>query len=74
MTQTNTLQHFKPDERNHVEKPLFDQLRDLDREIIDLTDEKRYAPAPESGSSFFLLFTAVQEVVNHRYDHQGEGC
>lgn len=32
---------LKLDERNHVEKPLLDQLRGLGWEIIDLTDEKQ---------------------------------
>ncbi|MDY0222426.1 MAG: HsdR family type I site-specific deoxyribonuclease [Desulfobacterium sp.] len=35
---------YKLDERNHVEKPLLDQLSGLGWEIIDLTDEKQ-APA-----------------------------
>ena len=33
--------HIKLDERNHVEKPLLDQLNGLGWEIIDLTDEKQ---------------------------------
>ncbi len=32
---------YKLDERNHVEKPLLDQLSGLGWEIIDLTDEKQ---------------------------------
>jgi type I restriction enzyme R subunit len=32
---------YKLDERNHVEKPLLDQLSGLGWEIIDLTEEKQ---------------------------------
>ena len=39
---TATLpQHIKLDEREHVEKPLLDQLSGLGWEVIDLTDKKR---------------------------------
>ena len=34
-------QHIKLDERNHVEKPLLDQLAGLGWEVIDLTDMKQ---------------------------------
>ena len=34
-------QHIKLDERNHVEKPLLDQLSGLDWEVIDLTGKKQ---------------------------------
>jgi type I restriction enzyme R subunit len=35
------LESYKLDERNHVEKPLLDQLSGLGWEIIDLTDAKQ---------------------------------
>ena len=35
MSQNKTPQHIKLDERNHVEKPLLDQLSGLGWEIID---------------------------------------
>ena len=41
MTTDRASQNIKIDERNHVEKPLLDQLSGLDWEIIDLTDEKQ---------------------------------
>ncbi|MBE0448702.1 MAG: type I restriction endonuclease subunit R, partial [Actinobacteria bacterium] len=41
MTQDKTPQHIKLDERNHVEKPLLDQLAGLEWEIIDL-DSKQH--------------------------------
>lgn len=39
MIAKETLEYIKLDERNHVEKPLLDQLRGLGWEVIDLTDE-----------------------------------
>ena len=38
MTQTNTPQHIKLDERNHVEKPLLDQLTGTVRVAPFLTE------------------------------------
>jgi|LGOV01.1.fsa_nt_gb type I restriction enzyme R subunit len=41
MSIKKTPNHIKLDERNHVEKPLLDQLQSLGWDIIDLTDEKQ---------------------------------
>ncbi|MFC1965954.1 type I restriction endonuclease subunit R [Chloroflexota bacterium] len=41
MSTKQTSAHIKLDERNHVEKPLLDQLHGLGWEIIDLTDESQ---------------------------------
>ena len=41
MSIKKTPKHIKLDERNHVEKPLLDQLQGLGWEIIDLTDENQ---------------------------------
>ncbi len=38
MTTRKTPRHIKLDERNHVEKPLLEQLDGLGWKIIDLTD------------------------------------
>ncbi len=46
-----TPQRLKLDERNHVEKPLLDQLEQLGWEVIDLTD-KRQRPADTHRESF----------------------
>ena len=46
-------QHIKLDERNHVEKPLLDQLSGLRWEIIDL-DNKQYP-----GATYRETFTVV---------------
>ena len=43
--------HIKLDERNHVEKPLLEQLAGFGWEIIDLTDMKQ-APADTHRESF----------------------
>ena len=40
MTPTDTPPHIKLDERNHVEKPLLDQLAGSDWEIIDLDNKQ----------------------------------
>ena len=42
---------FRLDERNHVEKPLLDQLAGLGWEVIDLTDMKQ-TPADTHRESF----------------------
>ncbi|MBM9514957.1 type I restriction endonuclease subunit R [Desulfogranum marinum] len=42
---------YKLDERNHVEKPLLDQLAELGWEIIDLTEEKQ-TPAQTFRDNF----------------------
>ena len=44
-------QHIKLDERNHVEKPLLDQLAGLGWDVIDLTDKKQ-TPADTHRESF----------------------
>ena len=50
MNTDRTPQYIKLDERNHVEKPLLDQLEGLDWEIIDL-DNKQH-PADSHRDSF----------------------
>ena len=50
MSKNKTPMHIKLDERNHVEKPLLDQLEGLGWEIIDL-DNKQH-PADSSPQEF----------------------
>jgi len=50
MKQDKTPQHIKIDERNHVEKPLLDQLAGLGWEIIDLDNTQH--PADSYRQSF----------------------
>ena len=40
MSMQNTAPNLKLDERNHVEKPLLDQLDRLDWDIIDLDNKQ----------------------------------
>jgi type I restriction enzyme R subunit len=42
---------YRLDERNHVEKPLLEQLSELGWEIIDLTDKKQ-TPADTFRENF----------------------
>jgi type I restriction enzyme R subunit len=53
MNQNKTPQHIKIDERNHVERPLLDQLDGLGWEILDL-DHKQ-----DPGKTFRRNFTEV---------------
>lgn len=50
MSQEKTPKHIKIDERNHVEKPLLDQLEGLQWEIIDLV--KSQTPSMSYRESF----------------------
>ena len=51
---TMRAQSLRMDERNHVEKPLLEQLHGLGWEIIDLTDENQ-----KPGDTFRETFTEV---------------
>lgn len=61
MSPGKTPSHIKLDERNHVEKPLLDQLAGLGWEIIDL-DNKQY-PADSHRDSFteVVMFPVLRE-------------
>ena len=52
MSTKETPGHIKLDERNHVEKPLLEQLHGLGWDIIDLTDEKQKARRHISGKFY----------------------
>ena len=54
MSIKKTPKHIKLDERNHVEKPLLEQLHGLGWEIIDLTDANQ-----KPGDTFRESFTEV---------------
>jgi type I restriction enzyme R subunit len=51
MTQDRTPQYLRLDERNHVEKPLLDQLHGLGWEIIDL-DSSTQSPQDTFRETF----------------------
>ena len=53
MNTDRTPQHIKLDERNHVEKPLLDQLAGLGWEILDLDNKQN------PGDTFRETFTEV---------------
>ena len=64
------------DERNHVEKPLLDQLASLGWEVIDLTDMKQM-PATAHRESFteVVMQPVLREphkVINWLEDNQVE--
>ena len=50
-TESTTAKQLRLDERNHVEKPLLDQLAGLGWRVIDLTDIKQ-TPADTPRESF----------------------
>lgn len=50
---TTQTSHLRIDERNHVEKPLLDQLDGLDWEILDLYSKQH------PGDTFRATFTEV---------------
>ncbi len=58
MNTDRTPQYIKLDERNHVEKPLLDQLDGLDWEIIDL-DNKQHPADSHRGSFTEVVMLAV---------------
>ena len=57
-----TPKHIKLDERNHVEKPMLDQLKGLGWEIIDLTG-KNQKPADTFRENFteVVMLTVLRE-------------
>ena len=64
------------DERNHVEKPLLDQLAGLGWEVIDFTDMKQ-APAGTNRGSFThvvmpLVLRERHKVINWLEDNRVE--
>jgi type I restriction enzyme R subunit len=58
MNADRTPQYIKLDERNHVEKPLLNQLEGLDWEIIDL-DNKQHPAASYRDSFSEVVMPAV---------------
>ena len=67
---------FRLDERNHIERPLLDQLAGLSWEVIDLTDMKQ-TPADTHRESFTdvvmpLVLRERRNVINWLEDNQVE--
>ena len=67
---------FRLDERNHIERPLLDQLAGLGWEVIDLTDIKQ-TPADTHRESFTdvvmpLVLRGRRKGINWLEDNQVE--
>ena len=67
---------FRLDERNHIERPLLNQLAGLGWEVIDLTDIKQ-TPADTHRESFTdvvmpLVLRDRRKVINWLEDNQVE--
>lgn len=63
-----TPQHIKLDERNHVEKPLLDQLAGLDWEIIDLDSKQHPTDSYRQSFTEVVMLPVLREqlkVINH---------
>jgi type I restriction enzyme, R subunit len=61
MTPDRTPQHIKLDERNHVEKPLLDQLADLGWEIIDLDSKQHPADSFRQNFTEVVMLPVLRE-------------
>lgn len=69
MSMDKTPKHIRIDERNHVEKPLLDQLAGLNWEIIDLTKDvlkRDQRPADSHRESFteVVMLSVLHERIN----------
>ena len=58
---SETPKHIKLDERNHVEKPLLDQLAGLGWEIIDLTDKQTPADSHREYFTEVMMPSVLRE-------------
>jgi len=63
MTINKTPRHIKLDERNHVEKPLLEQLDGLGWNIIDLTDQNQ---KPGDTGRISLTEVVMPEIINQQ--------
>lgn len=61
MTQDKTPPHIKLDERNHVEKPLLDQLAGLDWEIIDLDNKQHTTDSHRQSFTEVVMLPVLRE-------------
>ena len=70
------LEPFRLDERNHIKRPLLDQLAGIGWEVIDLMDMKQ-APAGTNRGSFThvvmpLVLRERHKVINWLEDNRVE--
>lgn len=61
MTKNKRLEHIKIDERNHVEKPLLDQLAGLGWEIIDLDSKQHPQDSYRKGFTDVVMLPILRE-------------
>jgi type I restriction enzyme R subunit len=61
--QDKTLQYIKLDERNHVEKPLLDQLAGLDWEIIDLDNKQHPSDSFRENFAEVVMLPVLREQI-----------
>ena len=61
MSTPNSAQSLKLDERNHVEKPLLDQLKGLDWEIIDLDAKQHPSDSHRTNFTEVVMLPVLRE-------------
>ena len=61
MTAKKTPKHIKLDERNHVEKPLLDQLQGLSWEIIDLDNKQHPIDSHRQNFTEVVMLPVLRE-------------
>lgn len=61
MSASTTAQNLKLDERNHVEKPLLDQLKGLDWEIIDLDAKQHPSDSHRTNFTEVVMLPVLRE-------------
>ncbi|MBE9479363.1 MAG: type I restriction endonuclease subunit R, partial [Chloroflexi bacterium] len=61
MSIDKTPQHIKLDERNHVEKPLLDQLAGLDWVVIDLDNKQRPSDSYRESFTEVVMLPVLRE-------------
>ena len=61
MSTSKTPAHIKLDERNHVEKPLLDQLNGLGWEIIDLDNKQQPGDSHRENFAGVVMLPVLRE-------------
>lgn len=61
MSQDKTPQHIKIDERNHVEKPLLDQLAGLEWEVLDLDSSQHPIDSYRQSFTEVVMLPVLRE-------------
>lgn len=61
MSAHNTPAHIKLDERQHVEKPLLDQLAELGWEVLDLQAKQQPAESFRDSLTEVVMLSVLRE-------------